>query len=112
MMDELQRHLPHFPGEASRTRCFCHIINLVAKSIITQFDVPPLLEEIDDEDVEDAEERQDLELLAGMEGEEEEEQLENDQEENENDDDEGWIDERIEMPGIERRTLEKAVLPP
>ena len=46
-----------------------------------------------------------------MEEEEEAEQIENDQEEHEKDDDEGWIDERMEMPRRERRVLEKQVLP-
>ena len=32
--------LDDFPGETNRTRCFTHILNLVAKSIIKQFDVP------------------------------------------------------------------------
>ena len=30
----------NFPGEANCTRCFTHIINLVAKSLLRQFDVP------------------------------------------------------------------------
>jgi hypothetical protein len=40
MIEELSELLHDFPGEANRTRCFTHILNLVAKSIIKQFDVP------------------------------------------------------------------------
>ena len=40
MIEELADLLDDFPGEANRTRCFMHILNLVAKSIIKQFDVP------------------------------------------------------------------------
>jgi hypothetical protein len=28
-----------FPGDTNQTRCFDHIINLIAKSIIKQFDI-------------------------------------------------------------------------
>ncbi|KAF8814887.1 hypothetical protein BYT27DRAFT_7038919, partial [Phlegmacium glaucopus] len=40
MVDELEDLLESFPGAANRTRCFTHILNLVVKSIIRQFDVP------------------------------------------------------------------------
>jgi len=40
MVDELEILLESFPGAANRTRCFTHVLNLVAKSILRQFDVP------------------------------------------------------------------------
>ena len=40
MIEELADLLDSFPGAANQTRCFTHILNLVAKSIIKQFDVP------------------------------------------------------------------------
>ncbi|KAF8801350.1 hypothetical protein BYT27DRAFT_7115212, partial [Phlegmacium glaucopus] len=40
MVQELADLLDDFPGPANRTRCFTHILNLVAKSIIKQFDIP------------------------------------------------------------------------
>ena len=40
MVNELVYLLNKFSGEANRTRCFTHILNLVAKSIIKQFDIP------------------------------------------------------------------------
>lgn len=39
MVAELAKILPRF-SEVGHTRCFLHIVNLVAKSIIKQFDVP------------------------------------------------------------------------
>ena len=39
MIEELANLLDNFPGEANWTRCFTHILNLVAKIIIKQFDV-------------------------------------------------------------------------
>jgi hypothetical protein len=29
-----------FPGEANMTRCFLHVVNLVAKTLICVFDIP------------------------------------------------------------------------
>ena len=40
LTDQLKEKVPMFHGEASRVRCFAHVINLVAKSVITQFDLP------------------------------------------------------------------------
>ncbi|TDL17969.1 hypothetical protein BD410DRAFT_698447, partial [Rickenella mellea] len=40
MTTELTDLINSFPGDANRTCCFAHILNLVAKSIIRQFDVP------------------------------------------------------------------------
>lgn len=40
MVEKLSTLLPDFPGAANRTRCFTHILNLVAKAILKQFDAP------------------------------------------------------------------------
>ena len=40
MMAELADRLAHFGGEGARTRCFLHVINLVAKTLIRAFDLP------------------------------------------------------------------------
>ena len=40
MIEELAIQLDDFPGSASRVWCFAHILNLVVKSIMRQFDVP------------------------------------------------------------------------
>lgn len=39
MIDELEGLLPEFAGRASHARCFLHTTNLIAKSLIWQFDV-------------------------------------------------------------------------
>jgi len=51
MITKLAKILPKF-SEASHTQCFLHIVNLIAKSILKQFDVPKKWE---DEDLDDAE---------------------------------------------------------
>ena len=40
MVDALAELVVAFPGAANRTRCFAHILNLVVKVILRQFDVP------------------------------------------------------------------------
>lgn len=62
MIDALEESgdLPNFDGARARVRCFLHILNLVAKSIIRQFDTKASKEEKTQEDQEEAE----LEELA------------------------------------------------
>jgi hypothetical protein len=45
MVDELAIQLDDFPGSMSRVCCFAHILNLVVKSIMRQFDVPDMKKE-------------------------------------------------------------------
>lgn len=40
MINELDELLENFSGAESQTRCFAHIINLIAQTIIRQFDIP------------------------------------------------------------------------
>ena len=40
MVEELAKCVTEFPRQANRTHCFAHIINLVAKSLLKQFDLP------------------------------------------------------------------------
>ncbi|KAG6838083.1 hypothetical protein C0991_001948 [Blastosporella zonata] len=40
MIDKLGYLLDDYPGATSHTRCFAHIVNLIAKSLLKQFDVP------------------------------------------------------------------------
>ncbi|GLB40642.1 hypothetical protein LshimejAT787_0805130 [Lyophyllum shimeji] len=40
MVDSFDQWIPNDPGQANRVRCFCHVINLVSKSILALFDSP------------------------------------------------------------------------
>ena len=40
MIEEMANLLENFPGAANQTRCFLHILNLTAKSILRQFEIP------------------------------------------------------------------------
>jgi hypothetical protein len=39
MIDELQKKLPKYGRQASHARCFLHMTNLIAKSLISMFDI-------------------------------------------------------------------------
>jgi hypothetical protein len=45
----LAEFVPGFEGEVGHTRCFLHVVNLVAKSLIHQFDVHGSQTEVDKE---------------------------------------------------------------
>ena len=38
MIDKLVNLLPNFHGAPNRTRCFLHIVNLITKQLLKQFD--------------------------------------------------------------------------
>ena len=42
MIEHLATLIESFPGAANQTQCFTHILNLVAKSVLHQFEVPKL----------------------------------------------------------------------
>jgi hypothetical protein len=122
MIAELVKILPDF-SQVNHTRCFLHIVNLCAKSIIKQFDVPKKKEDEhldeavrelqnDNDELQDLagdqelEEQQTVDAIAqrqinGQDGEEEEEE----------DDIEGWIDEMELLSPAERAGLEESIRP-
>jgi hypothetical protein len=127
MITELAKILPSF-SEVGHTRCFLHIVNLVAKSIIKQFDVQKKRE---DQHLDNAEQElrgedaeQELQDLAGDVNLEEQQSIEamaqhqingeagNTDTETETDDDvEGWIDEMMLLSPAEREQVEGDICP-
>jgi len=103
MIEELANLLDNFPGPANQTRCFTHILNLVVKSILAQFDLPKAKAKIADEILNLADELELEEEITAREGEE--------GEEGDNDNVEGWIDEREEMNETQLEELEARVQP-
>ena len=90
MVDVLEDLIPSFGGAANRVRCFDHVTNLVAKSLLAPFDGGKAIElegegEDDDKDVAD-----------------DDGQLDND---------EGWTDERTRLSEEERFALDDSVDP-
>jgi hypothetical protein len=111
MIKELAELLNDFPGSANQTRCFTHVLNLVVKSVLRQFELPngksgktldegykELLSLARNVEVEE-------EVLAGEGG------GGVVSEEPEDDNIEGWIDERTLMDADDLDELEESVKP-
>ncbi len=107
MFEELVNLLNDFPGAANQTRCFTHVLNLVVKSIIKQFDIPGVqADKVLDDAVEEL-----LKLAGDIEAEEEVSECGKDGEDGEDDNFEGWIDERETMSEEELEELDACVGP-
>lgn len=112
MTTELGHLLPTF-SSVNRTRCFSHVLNLIAKSFLRQFDIDWRSDNLREEEDLNDEERSLLEF-AGSIGEEERTMAqENDEDEVVEEDDslEGWVDEVDALTDRERRHLEKTIRP-
>ena len=115
MVEELAILVDDFPGPANQTRCFLHILNLVVKSIIRQFDLPSSKKtsdrEEDEEDMSDG--TKELLKLAREVEEEEAITVNGGSEEDATEDDnvEGWIDEHDEMTEEELLDMAESVKP-
>ena len=106
MINELAKLIEEFPGAPNRTRCFNHVIALVAKRVVRQFDVPVRKEnEIMDDD-----EKELQGLAQGQDVEEEQSQREIEIEENECDDDDG-DDGALAMEGIASDEFDRSLRP-
>jgi hypothetical protein len=109
MIDELVDLLPNFPGSPNRCRCFLHIVNLITKSLLKQFDVP---KKSTDAALDDAECKL-INLAAGIDMEEAltvaEQGTGGDSEDNDNV--AGWVDEMASMSAEEREELREQVQP-
>ena len=108
MIKELANLIDEFPGPVNQTRCFTHVLNLVVKSIIRQFDLP----KSKNDDVLNAGAKELLSLAGNIEFEENETARDGeDGVAGEDDNVEGWIDERTLMDEEDLDTLEESVEP-
>jgi hypothetical protein len=104
MIDELADLLANFPGKANQTRCFLHIINLVAKSVIRQFDVAK-------GKADDALDKAEQELRTLAEGIDLEDLEVQREQEGDDDNVEGWVNERNAFSVADREELDVSVRP-
>lgn len=114
LVSSLEDLVNNFAGPVSQVRCFAHVINLVAKTVLRQFEVGKAGTEAETSDAEAAAILADLAAFVDIDG------LEDDDEgaagvegewENLDDDMDGWIDERKDLSEAERAELRECVLP-
>jgi hypothetical protein len=115
MIEHLAVLIDSFPGAANQTRCFAHILNLVAKSVLRQFEAPKgkdskkavddaakelavIFDEMDD----------DVDKSEDSEGGDD---VDDDDDDVVDDDEDGLLDERDEMSENELSSLEDSVKP-
>ena len=115
MIENLAELIDDFPGAANQTRCFLHILNLVVKSILRQFDLPKKKKasgnDLDASEETDETWDQAAEELLRLAGDVDIEGNLMANEEDDDDNDEGWIDEHEEMTEDELKDLSASVAP-
>lgn len=122
MVDRLADKVASFAGDASHVRCFAHVINLVVKSILAQFDVPANRQgdviglgrdglDATSADGGNMALTQLRKLAEGLADEMEYEIEQEPVERRELDDVDGWVDERRGMSQEELRSLAQDVMP-
>lgn len=108
MVSEMEKSLTEF-SEVNRTRCFAHILNLIAKSLLKQFDMKQKMEE----DLTDDEHKL-LDLTGNIEEEENTTAMENntgDEDTADEDDMDGWVNEMDHLTTAEKQDLEESIKP-
>ena len=115
MVAELARRLPEY-SVVNRSRCFLHIVNLVAKSVVKQFDEPKRdvaivndtgLEGVDEVDDDDSDADSEDDVNDDVEEEDEDTDPETDLGNPEKD----WVDERLYLGQEERVALNEMTQP-
>lgn len=105
MIDELADRVAHFGGKNSQTRCFLHIVNLVAKTLIREFDTSKKqaneLLDLGDEDLDDIPSEDVIKEVAS-------EDMNGD---TDDDNADGWVDEVENLSEDERDALEESIRP-
>lgn len=115
MVRELSKLLSEYEGEFGHTRCFLHVINLVAQSILRQFDVKELSED-EIETLTDDTAKKLAKLAVGLEDEEAATQmegidLEELDDEGEDNDEADWVDEMESMSEEEHLEFQSEIEP-
>lgn len=111
MVAKLAEAIPSFPGSPNQVRCFAHIINLVAKTVLRQFDAGKD-GKMGDQDtaavLAEVVAGLDLDQTATDDGDVD---VDTDTVEELDNDVDGWVDERTDLSEEEREELRDAVLP-
>lgn len=102
MIQELEILTPEFAGFASHTWCFLHIVNLVAKSFLHQFDAKKATVKRDHEMATLADEVAKEEAMMDGIGDDDDSEVDNEV---------GWVDEMEDMTENERIEVEESMWP-
>lgn len=102
MIQELEILTPEFAGFASHTWCFLHIVNLVAKSLLRQFDAKKATVERDHEMAALADEVAKEEAMMDGIGDDDDSEVDNE---------DGWVDEMEDMTENKRIEVEELMWP-
>jgi hypothetical protein len=105
MIEELADLVEAFPGAPNRTRCFAHILNLVARCILKQFDLPNA------KTARDLDERVAALIELAEDIDNEENMMDTSGDDEANDSEEGMTDPRVGMTEEEIAQLEESVHP-
>lgn len=109
MLSEL---VPAFAGPASQTRCFLHIVNLIAKSLLRQFDAKKVdLDKTDLVDGDDVDLELEDEASSVDEGDCVADEGEGENEDEEDDNEDGWVDESKDLTARELAELKRTTRP-
>lgn len=116
MIEHLSTLVENFPGAANQTQCFTHILNLMAKSILRQFDTPKKAVDGDFADFDDAKDAlaalaQELEDTEAGADDGTEEGDDDDEIGGEDDNEDGLGDGRDGMSDAEVAELEESLVP-
>src|ERR1700720_2113155 len=107
MIDDLPNRIVTFPGDENRARCFNHVLALVAKGSIHQFDVPKGKADA----ALDEAERELNELAEGIGIEDEKMQADWEENDEGNEDNDGWVAEVARLLVAARKELEANMMP-
>lgn len=114
LIQRLSEEVPSFGGQSVRIHCFTHIVNLVVKSIHSQFDAPKkngMVSMADEESDTEDDEGLLIDLADGLIDDMENEVEEVPPEDCDMDNADRWVDERKEMSMAEQKALAKDVMP-
>jgi len=108
MIEHLSTLVENFPGAPNQTRCFAHILNLVAKSVLCQFDVAKKSGPVESEQLDDA--MKELALLAqeldlGADRADDDEKDDEDEDEGDEENDDGDINDGDGEDGMSEEEL-------
>ena len=111
MIEHLAVLIETFPGAPNQTRCFAHILNLVAKSVLRQFEAPKKGKAVDGKELADVNEIEGDDNGASDSGTIDGDECDDVDDEITNDDEDGLPDELDELSEDELLSIKVSVKP-